>query len=67
MQSVLACLGMAPSAPHQVDVLVLGAGWSYFFLEKQLKEAKLSHAATSRDGRNGSIKVRTRTALLQQG
>jgi hypothetical protein len=43
------------TADH-VDVLVLGAGWTYQFLEPELKKAKLSYAATSRDGRSGTIK-----------
>jgi hypothetical protein len=39
-----------------VDVLVLGAGWTFNFLEPELKTAKLSYAATSRTGRVGTIK-----------
>lgn len=59
MQSVLSCLGMnlGTSATDQVDVLVLGGGWSWYFLESQLKAANISKAVTTRDGRNGSIKV----------
>ena len=43
--------------PNPVDVLILGLGWTSTFLLPQLDEHKpaLSHAGTTRDGRDGSI------------
>lgn len=60
-----ACLSMfspsspsASSPPAPVSLLVLGAGWTFGFLEPLLREAHpgLAFAATTRDGRDGSIK-----------
>lgn len=39
-------------------VLVLGAGWTFDFLEPQLKVAGISYAATSTTGRDGTIPFR---------
>ena len=36
--------------PKEVDVLILGAGWTSTFLIPLLEEEKLSYAATTRDG-----------------
>jgi hypothetical protein len=38
-----------------VDVLILGAGWSSQFLLPLLEKRQLTYAATTRDGRNGTI------------
>ena len=48
----------AASAPAPVSLLILGAGWTFGFLEPLLPEAlpKGRYASTTRDGRNGSIK-----------
>ncbi|KAF8637077.1 hypothetical protein AX17_003077 [Amanita inopinata Kibby_2008] len=39
----------------QVDILILGAGWVSTFLIPLCQERGLSFAATTRDGRNGTI------------
>ncbi|PPQ66901.1 hypothetical protein CVT24_008516 [Panaeolus cyanescens] len=38
-----------------VDILILGAGWSSSFLIALCKERNISYAATTRDGRDGTI------------
>ncbi|KAF9037627.1 hypothetical protein BJ165DRAFT_1353396 [Panaeolus papilionaceus] len=38
-----------------VDILILGAGWSSSFLISLCKERNISYAATTRDGRDGTI------------
>lgn len=43
-------------APREVDFLVLGAGWTAGFLLPLLLKENISYAATTRDGRGGSIK-----------
>ncbi|KZT23333.1 hypothetical protein NEOLEDRAFT_1149446 [Neolentinus lepideus HHB14362 ss-1] len=40
---------------EKVDILILGAGWSSTFLIPLCKEQQISYAATSRDGREGTI------------
>jgi hypothetical protein len=39
----------------QVELLILGAGWTSGFLIPLLESSKVSFAATSRDGREGTI------------
>jgi hypothetical protein len=39
----------------EVDLLILGAGWTSTFLIPQLEDAKISHAATTTTGNNGTI------------
>ncbi|TFK27878.1 hypothetical protein FA15DRAFT_665897 [Coprinopsis marcescibilis] len=39
-----------------VDILILGAGWTSTFLEPLCDNRSISYAATTRDGRNGTIK-----------
>jgi hypothetical protein len=39
----------------EVDLLILGAGWTSTFLIPQLEDAKISHAATTTTGRDGTI------------
>lgn len=41
--------------PAPVSILVLGAGWLYQFLHPLLESHSISHDATTRDGRNGTI------------
>lgn len=48
----------AVDRPDAVDILILGAGWTYQFLPPLLKEHGLSHAATSTTGRDGTIPFR---------
>jgi hypothetical protein len=38
-----------------VDILILGAGWLSTFLIPLCKERGLTHAATTRNGRDGSL------------
>jgi len=40
---------------EKVDILILGAGWTSTFLIPLCKEQQISYAATSRDGREGTI------------
>jgi len=47
---------MTSSSKDNVDVLLLGSGWTGSFLIPLLKERKVSHAFTSRDGKDGSIR-----------
>lgn len=46
------------SPPASVDLLILGGGWTYTFLEPLLVDhhSSLTYAATTRDGRGESIK-----------
>ena len=52
-----------PRSPHPagspaasaVDLLILGAGWTSTFLLPLLEEEAIAHAATTREGRNGTI------------
>jgi|UniRef100_A0A8H7NBT9 hypothetical protein len=46
---------MRRSLPTEVDFLVLGAGWTSDFLIPLLEKEDIAHAATTRDGRNGTI------------
>jgi hypothetical protein len=39
----------------EVDLLILGAGWTSTFLIPQLEDAKISHAATTTSGRDDTI------------
>jgi hypothetical protein len=48
----------AVGKPDPVDILILGAGWTYQFLPPLLKEHNLSHAATTTTGRDGTIPFR---------
>ena len=45
----------ASPAASAVDLLILGAGWTSTFLIPLLKEEGITHAATTRDGRNDTI------------
>lgn len=49
---------MSNSHPASVDLLVLGAGWTYGFLAPLLvaSHPAISFSATTRDGRDGTIK-----------
>lgn len=44
--------------PEHVDLLILGAGWTSTFLIPQLEREKVSYAATTTDGRDGTIPFR---------
>ncbi|SCV69985.1 BQ2448_1379 [Microbotryum intermedium] len=44
------------SSNTSVDLLVLGGGWTYTFLKPLLEESSISHVATTRDGRDGTLK-----------
>jgi len=43
------------SSTTPVDILILGAGWTFQFLSPLLVEEHISHSATTRYGRHGSI------------
>ncbi|CZT42044.1 uncharacterized protein RSE6_01875 [Rhynchosporium secalis] len=45
-------------SPEEVEILILGAGWTSTFLIPLLKSKKISHAATTTTGRDGTIKFR---------
>lgn len=45
-----------PPRPPFAEVLILGAGWTSTFLEPLLQKNKISYAATTRDGRDDTIK-----------
>lgn len=45
-----------PSSSPQVELLILGAGWTSTFLIPLLKSNNISFAATSRGGREGTIR-----------
>jgi len=42
--------------PMPVDILILGAGWTSTFLIKLCDDRGISHSATSRSGRESTIK-----------
>lgn len=46
---------LRPAAPQPVDILILGSGWTGTFLSPLLTELKISHAATTTTGRNGTL------------
>ncbi|KAL9093725.1 MAG: hypothetical protein Q9159_000026 [Coniocarpon cinnabarinum] len=46
---------MLKTDPNDVDILILGAGWTSQFLIPLLKSHNVSYAATTRDGRDGTI------------
>ena len=46
------------AAPEPVDFLILGAGWSSQWMIPLLKHEKVSFAATTTDGRDGTIPFR---------
>ncbi|KAL9060208.1 MAG: hypothetical protein Q9162_000822 [Coniocarpon cinnabarinum] len=46
---------MLKPTPNDVDILILGAGWTSQFLIPLLKSHNVSYAATTRDGRDGTI------------
>lgn len=48
----------SPAPASHVDLLILGAGWTSTFLIPLLKKEKISYAATSTTGREGTIKFR---------
>jgi len=45
-----------PNQRMPVDILILGAGWTSIFLIKLCDERGISHSATSRSGRDSTIK-----------
>lgn len=47
-----------PSSSSKVTLLVLGAGWTYQFLQPLLTSEKISHAATTTTGHDDSIAFR---------
>ncbi|KAK7744793.1 hypothetical protein SLS62_010026 [Diatrype stigma] len=44
-----------PSSSSHVDILILGAGWTSTFLIPLLQREGIAYAATTRDGRRGTI------------
>lgn len=58
LASLGSLLNMTSSAASTCDLLVLGAGWTFGFLSTQLAKdhPKLTYVATTRDGRNGTLK-----------
>ncbi|KAK6948062.1 hypothetical protein Daesc_009826 [Daldinia eschscholtzii] len=46
------------SEDESVDLLILGAGWTSTFLIPLLKREQIKYAATTRDGRDGTIQFR---------
>ncbi len=42
-------------SPAPVDLLILGAGWTSTFLIPLLRREGIAHAATTRDGRGGTV------------
>lgn len=59
MSSLFSCFKMtAATTSHPVDLLVLGAGWTYTFLGPLLAShhPSISVRSTTRDGRDGSLK-----------
>ncbi|KIW12367.1 hypothetical protein PV08_09644 [Exophiala spinifera] len=51
-------LRMNSSPSQKVTLLVLGAGWTWQFLQPQLKQADITHAATTTTGREGTIQFK---------
>jgi hypothetical protein len=49
---------MSASQPQHVDILVLGAGWLYQFLQPLFKTSTISHAATTTTGRDGTLPLK---------
>lgn len=49
---------MAGTGPGDVDLLILGAGWTSAFLIPLLKKADISYAATTTTGRDGTYKFK---------
>lgn len=49
---------MRIDSTSSVDLLVLGAGWTWSFLQPLLQESHpdITYTATTRDGRNGTLK-----------
>lgn len=43
------------SSTTPVDILILGAGWTYQFLRPLLEQQEISHAATTRNGHDDTI------------
>ena len=52
---VSAVITMSVPAPTPVELLILGAGWTSTFLLPLLESNNVSSAATSRNGRGGTI------------
>lgn len=48
----------SPTSPTKVTLLVLGAGWTYQFLQPLLSHHKISHAATTTTGHNDTVPFR---------
>ncbi|KAI0146852.1 hypothetical protein GGR57DRAFT_506295 [Xylariaceae sp. FL1272] len=46
------------AAKHHVSFLILGAGWTSTFLIPQLERQGVTYAATTTDGRNGTIRFK---------
>jgi hypothetical protein len=49
---------VAGASPSKVNLLVLGAGWTYQFLQPLLEQSKVSYEATTSNGRDGTISFR---------
>jgi len=49
---------MGPSLESRVELLILGAGWTSTFLIPLLQSLKISYAATTTTGRDGTIKFK---------
>lgn len=49
---------MAGTGPGDVDILILGAGWTSTFLIPLLKKSDTSYAATTTTGRDGTYKFK---------
>ncbi|KAK4947777.1 hypothetical protein LTR10_013285 [Elasticomyces elasticus] len=47
-----------PSTPSNVTLLVLGAGWTWQFLQPLLIKEKITHAATTTTGHDGTIQFK---------
>jgi len=52
------CISMGDSLEQHVQLLILGAGWTSTFLIPLLESSKISYAATTTTGRDGTLKFR---------
>lgn len=58
LDSLNSLFNMTAITPSSCDLLILGAGWTFGFLSTQLAKdhPSLSYVATTRDGRDGTLK-----------
>lgn len=58
LSSLFSSSPMTLSADSSCDLLILGAGWTFSFLASHIaaEHPSLSYIATTRDGRNGTLK-----------